>query len=153
MQTLAALLGPAQVIDLKSRTPRATVGELIRALPGPGPALRRQILKAVMEREGTMSTGIGSGIAVPHARLEKISRLYVAVGRSRAGIDFKAPDRRKARLVILIVTPTSQVTAYLQLLASVLWSFSDEAVQERILAAPDAQKALAALASRTRLAV
>ena len=148
MQNLAALLGPSQIIDLKGRTPKAAIQELVKALPGPGLALQKLMLNTVLAREATMSTGIGSGLAVPHARLEKLSRIYLARGRSKAGIDFKSPDGRKANLVMLIVTPSAQVNAYLQLLASVLWTFSDDAVRARVLAAPVPREALTALAQR-----
>ncbi len=152
MQSLAALLGPAQVIDLKARTSRAAVTELVKTFPGPGMALRRQMIRAVLEREATMSTGIGNGIAVPHARLEKLSRIHLALGRSQRGIDFQAVDGRKASIVALIITPTSQVNAYLQLLASVLWTFSDDATQGQILSAPNPKTVLAALARRRTVA-
>lgn len=148
MQNLAALLGPSQIIDLKARTPKAAVAELVKALPGPGSALKAQMVRAVMAREATMSTGVGSGIAVPHARLEKLSRIYVAMGRSKTGIDFLSPDGIKASLIVLIVTPTSQVNAYLQVLASVLWSFSDDAVRRQVLTAAEPREILSALARR-----
>ena len=148
MQNLAALLGPAQILDLKARNPKAAIQELVKALPGPGPALQKAMVQAVLAREATMSTGLGSAIAVPHARLEKLSRIYLALGRSKAGIDFGSPDGRAANLVLLIVTPSAQVSAYLQLLASALWAFSDDRVRSRVLAAPTPKEALAALAQR-----
>ena len=146
VRSLATLLGPAQVVDLKAKTAVAAVTELVKALPGPGPALRKTMTKAVLARETSMSTAVGSGIAVPHARLEKLSRIYLVLGRSKVGLDFKAPDGQKVRIVVLIVTPASRVNAYLQLLASVLWTFSDDAVRRQALEAPSGREALAALA-------
>lgn len=95
-----------------------------------------------------MTTAVGSGIAVPHARFEKLSRIYLVLGRSKAGIDFKAPDGRKVHLVVLIVTPADRVNEYLQLMASVLWSFSDETLRRKVLEAPSGREALEALARR-----
>ena len=127
------------------------MSELVRALPGPGTALQKQMLQGVMAREATMSTGLGNALAVPHARLEKLSRIYIALGRSRAGIDFKAPDGMKANLVVLIVTPNSQVNAYLQLLASVLWTFSDDATRRAVLSAGTAKDVMNVLSRRKGL--
>lgn len=148
MRNLAALLGPAQVVDLQSRTVRTAVAELVKSLPGPGPALQKAMTKAVLAREAVMSTGVGNAIAVPHARMPKLSRIYVALGRSKDGIPFKSPDGQKARLVVLIVTPAAQVNAYLQLLASVLWTLSDDAVRRKVLTAPSGREALSSLARR-----
>jgi mannitol/fructose-specific phosphotransferase system IIA component (Ntr-type) len=151
MRNLATLLSPSQIVDLSGRSPRAAVSELVTALPGPGAALQKLMLRSVMAREATMSTGLGNALAVPHARLEKLSRIYIALGRAKAGIDFKAPDGMKANLVVLIVTPSSQVNAYLQLLASVLWTFSDDALRRQILAAATPKDVLEALARRRGL--
>mgnify|MGYP001571439462 FL=1 len=151
MRNLATLLGSSQIVDLSGRSHRAAVSELVRALPGPGTALQKQMLQGVMAREATMSTGLGNALAVPHARLEKLSRIYIALGRSRAGIDFKAPDGMKANLVVLIVTPNSQVNAYLQLLASVLWTFSDDATRRAVLSAGTAKDVMNVLSRRKGL--
>ena len=151
MRNLATLLGSSQIVDLSGRSPRAAVSELVTALPGPGAALQKLMLRSVMAREATMSTGLGNALAVPHARLEKLSRIYIALGRSRAGIDFKAPDGMKANLVVLIVTPNSQVNAYLQLLASVLWTFSDDATRRAVLSAGTAKDVMNVLSRRKGL--
>lgn len=148
MRNLAALLSPAQIVDLKARTPAAAVKELVQAIPGPGPALQRQMIRTILARESTLGTGIGNGIAVPHGRLEKLSRLYVALGRAPKGIDFRSPDRTKTTLVLLIVTPASQVGAYLQILASALWTLSDDTLRREILEAADPKAVLAVLARR-----
>ena len=151
MKNLATLLGPSQIVDLSGHSPRAAASELVMALPGPGAALQRQMLKGVMAREATMSTGLGNALAVPHARLERLSRIYIALGRSKAGIDFKAADGMKAHLVVLIVTPSALVNAYLQLLASVLWTLSDDAMRRKVLAAATPKDVLGILASRKGL--
>ncbi len=151
MKNLAILLGSSQIVDLSGRSPRAAVSELVAALPGPGAALQKQMLQGVMAREATMSTGLGNALAVPHARLERLSRIYIALGRSKAGIDFKAPDGIKANLVVLIVTPSSQVNAYLQLLASVLWTLSDDVTRRAILSAGTAKEVMGVLSRRKGL--
>ena len=62
-----------------------------------GPAL-----DPILERETTESTGIGRGIAVPHARVTGMKQLACAVGRIPAGLDFKAVDRLPVQIIFLI---------------------------------------------------
>ncbi len=64
---------------------------------------RKPILTRIIAREQLESTGIGHGIALPHARMDTGQDLAVAVGRSEAGIDFEAIDGRKVHLIILII--------------------------------------------------
>lgn len=75
-------------------------------------------LDQVMAREATESTGIGNGIAVPHARIPGLKTLYCAVGRFKKGIDFSAIDRKPVYLVFLIFYPPTQQTTYLNFIAS-----------------------------------
>ena len=79
-----------------------------------GPALDQ-----IMARETTESTGIGHGIAVPHARVSGLKSLICAVGRSTKGIDFMAVDKRPVHLIFLICYPPAQQTTYLNFVATV----------------------------------
>jgi PTS system fructose-specific IIC component len=79
-----------------------------------GPALDQ-----VLAREVTESTGIGRGIAVPHARVTGMKSLACAVGRSSEGLDFMAVDRRPVHLVFLICYPPTEQTTYLNFVATV----------------------------------
>lgn len=76
-------------------------------------------LDQVLSREVTESTGIGHGIAVPHARVAGIKQLACAIGRLSDGIDFMAVDRKPVFLVFLIVYPPAQQTTYLNFIATI----------------------------------
>lgn len=103
------------------------------------------IEEAVWKREMIVRTGIGQGIAVPHARLEGLSKPMVIVGRDYEGLDFDAPDGRPAVLVNLLLTPAEDLDAQIELLAMVSQSFSDAAVRERVMEAESYTEFLAAL--------
>src|SRR5512145_2873924 len=60
------------------------------------------LIKALKEREEIMSTGIGFGIAIPHARISSVKRLTFAMGISRRGIPFDSIDGGDVHLIILI---------------------------------------------------
>lgn len=83
-------------------------------------------LDQIMAREGTESTGIGHGIAVPHARVSGLKSLHCAVGRFKDGIDFSAVDKKPVHLVFLICYPPTQQTTYLNFVATVAKLLRDD---------------------------
>ena len=95
-----------------------------------------ELLEVLLAREGIMSTGIGLGIAVPHARLKTIDTPVLAVGVSRDGIDYESLDDKPAHIVVLIVVPT-EAQQYLRILARVTLLFKNAELRGRLLAAED----------------
>ncbi|MBI5095151.1 MAG: PTS sugar transporter subunit IIA [Candidatus Hydrogenedentes bacterium] len=77
------------------------------------------VLAQVMAREITESTGIGRGIAVPHARIPGMKGLACALGRIPDGLDFTAVDRKPVHLIFLICYPPAEQTTYLNFVATV----------------------------------
>ncbi|MBN2311469.1 MAG: PTS sugar transporter subunit IIA [Candidatus Hydrogenedentes bacterium] len=98
-----------------------------------GPALDQ-----VLAREVTESTGIGNGIAVPHARVTGMKSLACAVGRIPEGLDFMAVDRRPVHLIFLICYPPTEQTTYLNFVATVAKLLGDDDHLQGMLAAADA---------------
>lgn len=96
------------------------------------------VADAVWNREEIIPTGIGSELAVPHARLEGLSRPVVVLGVSPRGIDFNAPDGEPARLVFLILTPMKDTGAQLDLLADIGRTFKDARKRALVLQAENA---------------
>lgn len=103
------------------------------------------IASAALARERLVSSAIGHGVAVPHARVPGLVQPVVAIGRSRRGIDFDARDGKPARLVILLVTPLENTEVQLRLLASVAHVGQDETLILRLLNAADWTEFLAIL--------
>ncbi|MDB4433178.1 PTS sugar transporter subunit IIA [bacterium] len=104
-----------------------------RRLKGVGAALEQ-----VMGREAIESTGIGHGIAVPHARVAGLKDLMCAVGRASDGLDFIAVDREPVHLIFLICYPPSHQTTYLNFIATVAKLLRKEDSLQAILEAPSA---------------
>jgi mannitol/fructose-specific phosphotransferase system IIA component (Ntr-type) len=90
-------------------------------LKGVSPALDQ-----IMARETTESTGIGHGIAVPHARVAGLKDLICAVGRVPGGLDFQAVDKNPVHLIFLIVYPPTMQTKYLNFIATLAKLLSDK---------------------------
>ena len=120
MIRLADYLVPSRVVDLRSRSKDAALMELVETLASaPEVKDRDRLLQAVLEREKIVSTGIGLGVAVPHAKIPEVAEFVVAYGRSREGIDFGSIDDRPVHHVVLIVGPPDRQQRYLQFLATV----------------------------------
>jgi len=92
------------------------------------------LFKMLKRRENLGSTGIGRGIAIPHCRSLVVSKLRVAFGRKKAGVDFKAIDDKPVHFFFLIVAPPLEVSnQYLPVLGKIA-QFSKEAdVPDRML--------------------
>lgn len=113
-------LTAARTIDLRSRSKDAALMELVETLASaPEVTDRERLLQAVLEREKIVSTGIGLGVAVPHAKIPEVSEFVVAYGRSVQGIDFGSIDDRPVHHIVLIVGPPDRQQRYLQFLATV----------------------------------
>ena len=90
-----------------------------------------EVQRAVLAREHVQATGIGNGVAVPHARLPGLKGPVVGVGISQEGLDFDAPDGRPARIVFLILTAPQDDGAQVELLADIGRIFEHPDVRER----------------------
>ena len=98
-------LKPGHIVhDLKSKDKVEAIEELLDILSKQKLIRNRKlILTRLIDRESLVSTALGDGIAVPHARVNTGGEIAIAVGRSAAGIDFEAADKKLVRLIILIV--------------------------------------------------
>lgn len=143
--TLDKHLDPSRVIQLTATTKDGALVELVDSVAqAPEVADRDALLEAVRNREKLLSTGIGLGIAIPHARIESVSGFVVAVGRRPAGIEFGSIDGKPVTIVVLIVGPKDAQKPYLELLAQLSKRLKLEEVRRRVVgdATPDEVVAL-----------
>jgi mannitol/fructose-specific phosphotransferase system IIA component (Ntr-type) len=94
-----------------------------------------EVAGKVLEREEEMSTGIGFGIAIPHARLSGIDRLYMAAARSAEGIEFDSLDGLAVNLIFMLVSPENIPTAHTEALSALSRMLSYEDVRRGLLSA------------------
>jgi mannitol/fructose-specific phosphotransferase system IIA component (Ntr-type) len=123
--------------DLDKWTVIEDLAELIAA--GDEGSDRETLLNDTLKREHTESTGIGKGIAIPHARTTGVTDLIGALGTSQAGLDFEAKDGEPCHLVFLILAPAKETTRYLKALKAVACIGQDEELAARLrsAASPD----------------
>src|SRR5262245_60805625 len=129
-------LDPARVRDLAAKTKDAALEEMVDLVATSDAVTdRAALLTAVRERERVLSTGIGLGIAIPHAKIPGVTRFVVAVGRHPAGIDFDAIDSKPVHVVVLIAGPQDAQDRYLRLLARLSGRLRLEDVRRKVLTA------------------
>lgn len=121
MKLLDFISRKAIVPSLKARDRKGVVQELVTVLKKANPSEKisvADIAEAVLERETKIgSTGIGGGVALPHARVEGLKNVVAAFGRAAKPIDFAALDREPVGLFFLIVSPPSRAEDYTKALA------------------------------------
>lgn len=105
--------------------------------------------KAVLQREELAGTGVGEGVAFPHAEVEGLSGPALAFGRSADGLDFDAPDGERAQLIFLLLIPPREYAHELKLLAEMARLLAQPEVRKGLLEAHDERAALAVLTSAT----
>jgi mannitol/fructose-specific phosphotransferase system IIA component (Ntr-type) len=136
---LSELLSLTSVnLDLKSKDRDSVLRELVEQVPelADQPEARETLLRALHEREQLHSTGIGDGIALPHARNALVGLVHdplMAFGRHNNGIPFDSVDKAPARLFFLLLAPT--VTQHLAVLARLTRLLRDPKLRKDLLAA------------------
>ncbi|WP_432205011.1 PTS sugar transporter subunit IIA [Cetobacterium somerae] len=89
--------------------------------------------KEVLEREKIGTTGIGMGVAIPHARTEAIKDIVVSVGLLKEAVDFNSLDEEKVKIIILVGAPKNESKKYLELLSLLSKTFRNKKIRESIL--------------------
>jgi mannitol/fructose-specific phosphotransferase system IIA component (Ntr-type) len=109
---------------------------------------RDAVSDAICRRETSRSTGIGSGIAIPHARTPVVSEVAWAFGRARAGIPFDAFDQQPVKFILLFLVPENQFERHIQTLAKIAKVFKGDQVLRDLATAPDAASIVRVLGAR-----
>ena len=100
-----------------------------------------RVFQVFSDREQLATTGVGSGVAIPHGRLAT-DRLRVVMAISRAGVPFDTVDGQPAHIFMAVVAPEQHPASQLRLLARISRVLRDEAVRERLLGADDREAVL-----------
>jgi PTS system fructose-specific IIC component/PTS system nitrogen regulatory IIA component len=96
---------------------------------------RDEILEAVLTREKTKSTGIGCGLAVPHAKVDYVDRMCMVAAIVKDGIEFDTLDKEPVYLLMLIVSPSNTVGPHIKALSSVARIMADADVRNDLIRA------------------
>lgn len=102
---------------------------------------RNQVLNALTTREALGSTGLGAGVAVPHARIRGLAQALLAYMRPRTPLPFDAPDGKPVASIIVILIPEHATDQHLKLLAEVAEMFQERRFRDRLAACGNAADA------------
>lgn len=145
--TRSVLLGDIVTVDrvlmLAAGSKRDALETLIETL-GKAPQVKdtSSLRAEIFYREELMSTGIGSGVAVPHVRLDSVTDLVMAVGVSPEPIaDYESLDDEPVRLVFMVAARVDQHAQYLKTLSAISALVKDATMREALLGATDGESA------------
>jgi PTS system fructose-specific IIA component/PTS system nitrogen regulatory IIA component len=129
MKLTDIVVSEAIVPDLAATTRDQAISEIIDALVNAGalsPELKDEFVKAIIKREKRGSTGFGHGVAVPHVKHPAISKMAVAVGVSRSGIDFNALDKQPVYSIFLLLSPEDKPEDHLDAMEAIFGNLSQD---------------------------
>ena len=141
---ISEFLKPESIImQMKSRDKIAALKELVDNLvENKAVENGEEFQKALAKRENLESTGIGDGIAIPHARTDAVKDLILAFARSEEGVDFSAIDGRPSHLIFLIASPENKKSEYIMALAKLSRLLRKQEVRQLLKKAGDPDEIL-----------
>ncbi len=140
------------IIGLKGTEKQEIIEELVSALDeGSQITNRDQILEAVLQREGIMSTGIGHGIAIPHGKSEAAKTLSGVLGTKEEGVDFESLDGQPAYIFFLLISPANVSGPHIKALARISRLLKGENFRNLLIQAKSPEKVLTIISGEEKL--
>lgn len=128
-----ALFSKLFIRELKGSSRRDVIYELVKVACKEFSLDLNKVETLVWERENALSTGIGKGVALPHARIKELVYPLVVVGISDTGVDFDAPDGKFANVIFLILTPQDTPDSQITILAEIARLFRSKTMHQSIV--------------------
>lgn len=98
------------------------------------------IRKALIERERSMSTGIGKGVAIPHCSTAKVDNVIIVLATSSEGVDFDSIDNLPVKIAVLLIVPKNKLTQHIKTLANIARIMGNDKLREDILKIGSSEK-------------
>jgi fructose-specific phosphotransferase system IIA component len=122
------------IINLKGTTKEAIISEMVDLLVARGKIKDRDAaLRAVLERELKMSTGMQHGIAIPHGKTDSVEKLVTAMALKKEGVDFGSMDGKPSTIFIMTISSISRTGPHIQFLSEISQVLNDPDKRDRIL--------------------
>ncbi len=132
--------------ELQADTKQGVIEEMVDFLAATGKLTdRTAALRAVLDREAKMSTGMQHGIAIPHGKTDAVNQLLVAVAIKRDGVDFAALDEKPSHIFIMTLSPENHTGPHIQFLAEISKVLSNPELREKLIRTADPDKMLTLL--------
>lgn len=122
--------------DLNADSKSAVIDELVELISSSNMVKDKdQLLNDVKEREELVTTGVGYGVAFPHAKTRAVKGIVIAFGRSKEGIEFDAMDHKPVNLFFLIAAPEDAIGAHLNVMARLSFLMKSESNRQKLMEA------------------
>lgn len=136
------------ILELKGTTKSEIIQEMVDLLVAKGRIKDREAaLKAVMEREQKMSTGMQHGIAIPHGKTDSVEKLVTAMAFKKSGVDFGSMDGKPSTIFVMTLSSVSRTGPHIQFLSEISQVLNDPERRERLLQVQDTAEVLEILTS------
>jgi fructose-specific phosphotransferase system IIA component len=133
-------------IHLASQDKRHVIEEMVDLLAAAHRIKdRHDVLKAVLDREAVMSTGVGDGVAIPHGKSEAAPSIAIALGVTKEPVEFQAMDDRPVKLIWLLVGPPDQTGPHLKALSRISRLMHKREFRDQLMTSSNAKAALDAI--------
>lgn len=131
---ISNFFSPDLVIFLSTEQREETLELMVDLLDAKGKIENKKVfLNAIMEREKIVSTAIGMGVALPHAKISECKDFFIVIGIHPKGIAWDALDQVPVRIVCMIGGPDDEQTHYLQILSQLTMALKDEERRKKML--------------------
>lgn len=136
-------------VPLESKDKQEAIIELVDLLHENGAFKDRDsVVDAVLTREKTRSTGIGSAIAIPHGKCSAVKELAMAIGIAKEPIEFQSVDAQPVKIILLLVSPVDQTGPHIQALARISRLMLDDKFKAELENSENAEQAYKLLSER-----
>lgn len=146
---LSALLTTDRIIlNLRSQDREGAIAEIVSLIESNdllGPLCEKEVQKKLNNREQQNSTGIGSGVAIPHAFCDELDEVICVFARSVEGVEFEAIDHAPVNFIVLFLVPQKDYCMHLQTLAAIAKMFKSCGIRKQLLAAEAREEILSIL--------
>lgn len=128
--------------ELKAKDKKGVLEELAGVISRHESSIDKgALVKVLVERERLGSTGIGDGVAIPHGKMNGVSRPIISFGRSRQGLDFDSMDGQPTHLFFLLIAPEDSSSVHLQVLAKIAKILKNRDFRKKLME-PETKKEL-----------
>ncbi|MCB9834375.1 MAG: PTS sugar transporter subunit IIA [Planctomycetes bacterium] len=140
---LGELINTRGVIRLETKDKLEALEQMIEALSKRKEVTSKEKLRrAIKDREKILSTGIGYGVAIPHAKIAQVKKFCAVIGISKPGIPFDAMDGKPVHIIVMIAAPEDAHGEYLGLLQRITHTLKDEETRKRIIDSKDTKSVI-----------
>lgn len=147
---LSDYLDPSCICFFTCSTRNEAIQHLVDSLVSSGKLQEKTVFfEALLKREKILSTGIGRGVAIPHAKGKEYPEFFMAIGIEQGcGIDWNALDSSPVRLIFLIGGPEDKQNEYLQILSKVTFAIKEDHLRKKLLSPSLSQEEVMELISK-----